>query len=298
MSEPARIAVLGVTGFIGRGLPPAFAAAGMDVTGISRRPRPGEPGIAAWQTPQSLDLGGHLAVVNLGGEPIDRRWTERNRRLFHESRIGVTRTLVTALRALPPANRPKVLVNGSAVGYYGDRSDEELDERAGAGEGYLAGLCREWEDAACEAEALGVRVVRLRTGVVLGRDGAAFRKLRTVFKTGLGGRLGSGRQWMPWIHVDDLRAAIVHAVRSPTLSGPVNGCAPHPRRNAAFTRIFADAVHRPALLPVPGFALKLALGGFGGALLDSQHALPKALLADGFEFRFPTLESALTDLLR
>jgi hypothetical protein len=212
--------------------------------------------------------------------------------------VEFTRRVVNALAAQPEDQRPRVLVNASAVGIYGDRGDELLTESAAPGSGYLAELCHEWENEALKAEALGVRVVRLRTGIVLGREGDAFRKLATVFKCGIGGRLGNGRQWMPWIHIDDQCAAIVHAVLSGTLTGAANLCAPAPETNRDFTRKFAAAVHRPALFPVPGFALKLALGGFGGALLEGQRALPAALEADGFQFRFPTLDSALADLLR
>jgi uncharacterized protein (TIGR01777 family) len=297
MHSTPRVAILGVTGFIGRGLPEMFAEKGITTTGISRSGQRATPGIDRWQTPDSLDFTGHDAVVNLAGEPIARRWTAENKRRFHESRVGVTRRVVEAISRLPETARPKVLVNTSAVGIYGDRGDEVLTEFSVAGSGYLAELCREWEAAAVEAEALGVRVVRLRIGVVLGRDGEAFRKLVTVFKTGLAGKLGNGRQWMPWIHVDDLRAAIVHAVVSETLSGAVNGSAPAAERNVDFTRKLAAALHRPAILSVPGIALKLALGGFGGALLEGQHARPAALEADGFKFRFPTLESALADLI-
>jgi uncharacterized protein len=297
MQQPPRVAILGVTGFIGRGLPPLLVERGFACTGISRAGDGEVPGIDRWQSPASLDLSGHHAVINLAGEPIDRRWTAANRRRFHDSRVGVTGRLVENLRALPAGQRPKVLVNGSAVGIYGDRGDEVLAESAATGDGYLAGLCHDWELAALDAEAIGLRVVRPRIGVVLGRGGAAFGKLLLVFKSGLGGRLGSGRQWMPWIHLDDLRAALVHAVVSDSLTGAANCTAPHPERNLDFTRKFAAAVHRPALLPVPGFALKLALGGFGGALLAGQRALPAALEADGFRFRFPTLESALAELL-
>ena len=297
MQAQRRVAILGVTGFIGRGLPVLFEGREMACTGVSRGGGRDVFGVDCWQKPEALDLSGHHAVVNLAGEPIARRWTAANKRRFHESRVGVTRRVVDAIARLPAGARPEVLVNGSAVGIYGDRGDEELTESSAPGAGYLAELCREWENEALRAEALGVRVVCLRTGVVLGRDGEAFRKLLRVFRSGLGGRLGNGRQWMPWIHIDDLRAAIVRAVLSGNLAGPVNGCAPHPESNRDFTRKFAAAVRRPALLPVPGFALKLALGGFGGALLGSQLAIPAALLEDGFEFRFPTLESALGDLV-
>jgi len=274
-----------------------FARQGAPVTGISRSAHGEVKGVDHWQTLRDLNLENHSTVINLAGERIDQRWTKENRRRFHKSRIGVTMRIVDAIRELRPQDRPKLLINGSAVGYYGDRGDELLPENATAGNGYLADLCKEWEEAAFDAEALGVRVITLRTGVVLGKGGPAFEKLSHLFNWGLGGKLGSGRQWMPWIHVDDLRCAILHATVSPTLRGPVNGTAPTPERNEDFTRKLASALHRPAVLPVPAFALKLALGEFSTALLGGQHALPVALERDGFNFRFPTLESALADLV-
>jgi uncharacterized protein len=297
MEEKPRVAIIGVTGFIGRGLPALLAAGGYASTGLSRSGGGAVAGVDEWQTTDEPDFTGCHAVINLAGEPIDRRWTRENRRRFHESRVGVTRRIVEAIRELPADDRPRVLVNTSAVGIYGDRGDDVLTESAAPGEGYLAGLCHEWEEAAIGAEALGVRVVRPRIGVVLGRGGSAFEKLRLVFKSGLGGRLGSGEQWMPWIHLGDLRAAIVHAVATDSLTVAANFTAPQPERNRDFTRKFARALHRPALLPVPGFALKLALGGFGGALLAGQRALPAALEESGFRFRYPALETALADLL-
>ena len=275
-----------------------LAERGVSVTGVCRSGAGSVPGVDAWQASGMLDFTGHEAVIHLAGEPIAKRWTAENRRRFHESRVGFTRRVVDALAALPDGERPRVLVNASAVGIYGDRGDEVLTEASAPGGGYLAELCREWEAEAARAEELGVRVVRLRTGIVLGSEGDAFRRLAMVFKCGLGGRLGNGRQWMPWIHIDDQRAAILHAVFSAALHGAVNVCAPAPERNGDFTRKFAAAVRRPAVFPVPGFALKLALGGFGGALLEGQRALPAALEGDGFRFRFPTLERALADLLR
>lgn len=297
MHEKPRIAILGVTGFIGRALPLWFTEEGMSCTGVSRSGGGNVRAVHRWQTPETLDLTDHHAVVNLAGESIAQRWNADLKRRFHESRIGITRQVVEAIRRLPEDARPAVLVNASAVGIYGDRHDEELTESSPLGTGYLADLCREWEDAAIEAESLGVRVVRLRIGVVLGKDGEAFKKLMRVFKSGIGGRLGTGEQWMPWIHVDDLRSAIIHAVNCETLRGPANGCSPEPERNADFTRKLAAAVHRPAIFPVPGFALRLAFGGFGGALLEGQKAKPAALEASGFRFLFPTLESALKDLI-
>ena len=297
METTRRAAIVGVSGFIGRGLPALLGARGVASTGVSRAGKGEVAGVDRWQTPDDLDFSGHHAVINLAGEPIDQRWTEKHRRLFHESRVGVTVRVVQAIAKLPESERPRVLVNASAVGIYGDRGDEILYDGARPGRGYLAELCHDWEDAARDAESLGVRVVRLRTGIVLGKDGPAFEKLRGVFKLGIGGRLGSGKQWMPWIHLDDHRAAIVHAVFSETLAGPVNGSAPNPERNSDFSRKLGDALHRPAILPSPAFALKLVLGEFATALLASQRALPSALLADGFSFRHPTLESALAELI-
>ncbi len=297
MDLTKRAAIVGVTGFLGRGLPALLAEIGMATTGISRAGQGSLPGVDCWQTPDTLDFAGHHAVINLAGEPIDQRWTDESRRRFHQSRVGLTARVAEAIAKLPDGDRPRVLVNASAVGIYGDRGDEILSDTARPGRGYLAELCNDWEDAARDAETLGVRVVRLRIGIVLGPNGPAFGKLRRVFKLGLGGPLGSGKQWMPWIHLADLRAAIVHAVMSETLAGPINGTAPNPERNADLTRKLAAALHRPALLAVPGFALKLVLGEFGGALLAGQRALPAALEADGFRFRFPTLEAALADLV-
>ncbi len=297
MQAVQRVAIVGATGFIGSGLPVLLAEKAIACTGVSRSGKGSVTGVDRWQTPTTLDFSGHQAVINLAGESVDQRWTEATRRRLYESRVDVTRGIVAALAALPPENRPQVLVNASAVGIYGDRDDTFLTEVSPPGSGFLADLCKEWEDAAIKAETLGVRVVRVRTGIVLGREGAAFKKLLRVFKSGIGGRLGSGRQWMPWIHLADLRAAIVHALLSETLAGAINGSAPEPERNVDFTRKLASALHRPAIFPVPGFALKLAFGGFGGALLEGQRAVPAALEADGFRFEFPTLESALADLI-
>ncbi len=297
MPAENRIAITGVTGFVGRALPRLLAEKGFAVTGISRSGGGDVPGVDRWQTPDALDFSGYHAVIHLAGEPVAQRWTEETKQRLRESRVDYTHDVVAAIRRLPETERPAVLVNASAVGFYGDRGDEILAEDAAPGSGYLADLCREWEAAADEAEPLGVRVVKVRIGIVLGRGGEAFEKLHGVFKFGIGGKLGNGRQWMPWIHVDDLRAAIVHAVISRSLSGPVNGTAPEPERNSDFTKKFAAAMHRPALFTVPEFALKIVFGEFAGSLFHSNRVIPSALVADGFRFRFETLEDALGDLL-
>jgi uncharacterized protein (TIGR01777 family) len=291
------VTIIGVTGFLGQGLPTLLAEKSMTSVGISRSGNGVVPSVERWAKPENLDLSGQHAVINLAGEPVDQRWNDRTRRLLYESRVGITDQIVRTIAKLPANERPKVLINASAVGIYGDRGDETLSETSRRGQGYLADLCSDWEDAAVEAESLGVRVVRLRIGVVLGKGGRAFEKLHTIFKFGIGGRLGSGQQWMPWIHVDDLRAAIIHSLLSKNLAGPVNGVAPQPERNRDFTRKLATALHRPAILPSPAFALKLALGDFSSALLGSQRVVPSALAADGFQFKFPNLESAFANLI-
>jgi uncharacterized protein (TIGR01777 family) len=199
---------------------------------------------------------------------------------------------------MPAGGRPGVLVNASAVGFYEPHGEEILRENLAPGAGRLGELCREWEAAAREAEALGVRVVPLRTGIVLGAGGEAWERLRAIFRWGLGGRLGSGRQWMPWIHLEDAVRAIEFALESPGLNGPLNLGAPEPVTNREFTRQLAAALHRPAVLPVPGAALRLLLDGFGETLLASYRMVPERLEGLGFEFRYRTLAAALEDLVR
>lgn len=291
-----RIAITGVTGFVGRGLAAMCKEQNIAVTGISRSGGGDVHGVDQWQTPASMDFSGHDAVINLAGEPIDRRWTAASKKRFHESRVGFTRAVVAAIAACPENLRPTTLVNASAVGIYADRGDDLLDESAPAGTGYLADLCRDWESAAMEAGSHGVRVVTMRIGVVLGPDGRAWQKLRRLFHLGLGGRLGHGRQWMPWIHVDDLRAALLYVAGSDNIHGAVNTTAAEPVRNSDFTRELAASLHRPALFPAPAILLRIALGEFASVLLASQRVIPAALQQSGFKFRFSTLAEALLAL--
>jgi uncharacterized protein len=292
------LGIVGASGFIGRELARQATAAGWKVCGFSRRARGPAEGIPSWRPWAEVpDFRGLDALVNLAGEPVNRRWTAERRRLFHASRVGVTERIAAGLEILHAAERPRLLVNASAVGIYGDRGDEVLDEESAPGGGYLADLCRDWEKAADTVAGLGLRVMKWRIGVVLGREGEAFRQMMIPFRLGVGGRLGSGRQWMPWIHVEDLAGSMLHGIGHSTLSGPVNGTAPEPERNAGFTRKLGKAVHRPAIIPAPPFALKLLLGEFAGVVLASQRAVPRALLESGFKFRYPTLERALGDLI-
>ncbi len=224
----------------------------------------------------------------------DGRWTKSKKKRILNSRVGGTWNLIAGLRAMD--SPPSVLVSASAVGYYGSRHDEELTEEAPAASGFLAEVCQEWEAAALTAEELGVRVVTIRIGLVLGKEGGAMARMLPIFKLGAGGNLGNGKQWMPWIHVKDLARLFVFAAEHDTLSGPVNGSAPNPVRNRDFTRAVGRSVRRPTLFPAPAFALRLAVGEFAEVLLASQRVLPRAAQDAGFEFRYSNIDAALAEL--
>jgi hypothetical protein len=213
-----------------------------------------------------------------------------------KSRVDSTRSIVDHIATLPLALRPRVFVCASAVGYYGDRGEERLDEDAAPGTGLLADLCQEWEAEAQRAEALDVRVVRVRIGVVLAESGGALGMMRIPFSLGLGGRLGSGRQFFPWIHLEDLAEVILWSL-SNEVSGPINGVAPEAVRNIDLTKALGEVLHRPAMIPVPGFALKAVLGPLADELLGSRRVVPERLVEAGYPFRYPTLVSALEDVL-
>jgi hypothetical protein len=235
------------------------------------------------------------AIIHLAGVPVAQRWSANVKRDIRESRVAGTRNLVQAIRELP--RKPQVLISSSATGYYGSRGDELLSESSAPGSDFLAEVCVAWEKEAQAAESMGIRVVRVRTGIVLDARGGALPRMLPPFKMGVGGKLGSGKHWMSWIHLDDL-AALFQFVLAKPVSGAVNGVAPNPVTNAEFTRTLAAAVHRPAIFPVPGFALKLLFGEMGGILLASQRVAPKAAESAGFTFRFPQLAPALADILK
>ncbi|WP_193368616.1 TIGR01777 family oxidoreductase [Pelagibius marinus] len=298
---PRHILVTGGTGFIGRRLVAALVAAGHDVTVLTRDPK------KAADLPTPLRIVTRLeqinsdtpldAVVNLAGEPIaNGLWTKAKKRKIVASRVGTTRRLVDWLA--DRKERPGVLVNASAVGWYGLRGDETLTENDTARVCFTQEVCVRWEQEARKAERLGLRVVRLRIGLVLGREGGLLASMLTPFEFGLGGRLGHGQQWMSWIMRDDLVRLIVHALDSEDVEGAVNATAPHPVRNADFTRALGRALGRPALAALPAWLLRLGAGDFARELLlGGQRVVPAKAEASGFVFRYPTLQPALNDVV-
>lgn len=242
-------------------------------------------------------VSGFDAVIHLAGESVVGRWTEDKKKAIRDSRVQGTRNLAAALAQ--SETKPAVLVCASAVGFYGDRGDELLSEESPAGQGFLPEVCREWEEASQTASAAGIRTVNVRIGLVLSAKGGALAKMLTPFKLGLGGRIGSGQQWSSWIHVDDIVRGIHHAIRTESLSGPVNLAAPNPLRNVEFTEVLASVLGRPAIFPVPEFALRLAFGKMAAEelLLASQRVEPGKLRASGYTFRFRELRAALENLV-
>lgn len=298
MSEA--VVVTGATGLVGSALVAALRAEGRALRVVSRRPESLEAGpggeAVGWDGRElaASALSGAGALVHLAGEPIFGGIPTRSRReRMWTSRVDTTRSLVRRIGELPSSARPRVLVCASAVGYYGDRGETELDEDAGPGRGFLAELCVAWEEAAARAAEHGVRVARTRFAVVLSRRGGALPLLARVFRAGLGGRLGSGRQWFPWVHLDDVVALLRLALDDARVTGAANVVSPGVVRNADFTRAVARTVGRPALVPVPGLALRLALGELAGELLDSRRAVPARARALGHRFTWPELPPAL-----
>ncbi len=302
-----RVAITGATGFIGRRLVDRLLADRHEVVALTRDPTraratlPRAARAVRWDpragTVDATALRDLDAVVHLAGESVaGGRWTAARKAAIRDSRVLGTDALMRALTEAPAGARPRALVAASAIGIYGDRGDVELDERAPPGGDFLAEVCSAWEAAARGAADLGVRVAIVRIGIVLGRDGGALGRMLPLFRLGLGGRLGSGRQWMSWIHVDDLVALFVCALANDAVTGVLNGVAPRPVTNAEFTRTLAAALARPAILPAPAFALRLALGEMATLLLASQRVVANAVRACGFRFEHAELTSALADL--
>ena len=246
--------------------------------------------------PPSEAFDGVDVVLHLAGESVaEGRWTAAQKARIRDSRVVGTRHLVQGI--VQAARKPAVLVSASAVGYYGDRGDEELTESAPPADDFLGRVCVEWEREAAAAGQAGVRVVTARTGIVLGAGGGALGKMLTPFKLGGGGPLGNGRQWMPWIHVADLARLYLHAAETTAIQGPMNAVAPHPVRNLEFTKALGRALHRPAFIPAPYFGLRLLFGEFAQVLFASQRVIPRVALETGFVFQYPELTAALHEIL-
>ena len=294
--SPLSIVVSGATGLIGRPLVERLRARGHTVRRLVRSARDSQPGDIVWDpSGDQLDfhaLEGTDAAIHLAGEPVAHRWTSERKLAIRESRVKGTSLLARTMASL--TRPPRVLLSGSAVGFYGNRHDEVLDESALPGDDFLARVARDWEAATAPAAVVGTRVALLRTGIVLSRHGGALERLLPPFQLGVGGPIGNGRQWMSWISLEDELRAIEHALVTEAIAGPVNLVAPTPVTNADFATTLGRVLHRPALLPVPAFALQLLYGEMAGAtLLAGQRAIPRSLLQSGFVFEHPTLESAL-----
>jgi uncharacterized protein len=299
-----RVVITGGSGLIGGALARELGGAGHDVVVLSRSPKAegGAPGVRAVQwdgrTPVGWSslLDGDTAIVHLAGESIaSGRWTADKKRRIRESRVVSGQAVLQAIREA--AAKPKILLQGSAVGYYGPRGDEVIREDAAPGSDYLADVCKEWEASTAAAEALGVRRALLRTGVVLAREGGALPKMSLPFKMMAGGPLGDGRQWFPWIHLEDEVGAIRFLLEREDARGPFNLTAPNPLTNRDFTKVLARALHRPGIMPAPSFALRLALGEMADMLLNGQRVVPSRLLELGYTFRHPEAAAALRSLL-
>lgn len=295
------IALTGASGFLGSAVVRALLEDGHTLSALGRSRGALPPAVAFHQwnamsgVPAREAREGAQAVIHLAGEPVAQRWNAEVKRRIRDSRVTGTRNLVSGLLAVEKP--PEVLVSASAVGIYGSRGDEALSEDSPPGAGFLAEVCQEWEAEAQRASQAGIRVVALRIGIVLGRGGGALKAMLPPFRMGLGGPLGAGNQWMPWIHLEDITGLIRHAIETRTLNGPLNATAPAPVTNREFTRTLGRVLRRPAFMPVPEFAIRLLYGEMASVVLASQRVLPQKALASGYRFRFENLEEALRDVL-
>jgi len=292
------IGITGASGFIGQSIAREATRRGHHVIGYSRNP---ERQVANCEqtrlfSPDApLDLSGCQAVIHLAGETVFGLWTKAKRNRILESRRSSTRMVADAM--LKSSTPPEVLVCASGIGFYGDTGESEVDESAPAGEGFFSEVAQIWEEEAERAAGRGIRVVKLRISLVLGREGGALQRMLPIFRLGLGGRLGNGRQWVSWIHQADLCSLTLFAIETPKVIGALNACAPEPVRNQELTITLAKAIRRPALFPVPGILLKSLLGEFSGELLDSKRVIPQRAREYGFRFQYPTLGAALGELV-
>jgi uncharacterized protein (TIGR01777 family) len=298
-ASSSRVLLTGASGLLGSALLRSLKSRGFQVVRLVRGSASAEDQIV-WDPLQPIDpetLSDFDAVIHLAGETVVGRWTNAKKAKIRESRVISTRNLAQALART--SEKPRVLITASAIGYYGDRADELLREGSTSGTGFLAEVCREWEAAAQLAADAGVRCAQLRTGVVLSSDGGALQKMLTPFRMGVGGNLGSGRQWMSWIHIQDWVGAVHHILKTDLLQGPVNMVATKPVTNAEFTKTLGSVLSRPTIFPVPAFAAKLAFGQMAEeVLLSSQRVEPNRLVTSGYPFQYSDLRKALEAILR
>ena len=300
-----KIFMTGGTGFVGTNLTKQLTQKGHDVTVLTRAITEGRilPQGASYLEGNPTQEGTwqervaeHEVIINLAGASIFRRWTKSAKEVMLDSRILTTKNLVEALSARK--NKETLFLSTSAVGYYGPQGDEALDERSPPGDDFLASLAQEWESFAVKAEAFGIRVVLLRFGIIFGKEGGALKQMIPIFNWYLGSPLGSGKQWFPWIHEQDLVNIYLYVLEQKDISGPINCTAPDPVRNEELTKVLGGVLGKPTFMPaVPGFMLKIMMGEFGSVLLNGQKVIPKRLLERGFSFSFPGLKEALEDLL-
>jgi uncharacterized protein len=296
--DSARVLISGASGLLGSALIPTLQTRGFTITRLVRGTPTGEDQIH-WVPNRTIDpesVSGFDAIIHLAGESVATRWSNARKAKIRESRVTSTRNLAQALAQT--SKRPRVLITASAVGYYGDRADEILNEKSAPGTGFLPDVCREWEAANQPATDAGIRTVQLRTGVVLSSKGGALKKMLLPFRMGVGGNLGSGRQWMSWIHIQDWVGAVHHILKNDLLQGPVNMVGSKPVTNAEFTSTLASGLHRPAMFPLPAFAAKFLFGQMAEeVLLSSQRVEPARLVTSGYPFQYSDLAKALESCL-
>lgn len=299
-----KVFITGGSGFLGTNLTKFLVDRGFEVTIMARNPEKGprlplnvrkiaadsmKPG--SWQD----EVASHDVLINLAGVSVFHRWDESYKKLLRDSRILTTRNLVDAVPS--GADKKVTLISASGAGYYGFGQDEKFDESASPGSDYLARLAYDWENEALKADTKGTRVARIRIGIILGRDGGALHQMTLPFRFFVGGQIGDGKQWISWIHIDDICRAILFVIENETISGPVNLTAPSPARNSELSKAISQILRRPAFVPAPAFMMKVALGEFSSYVLNGQRVIPKVLLEKGFKFDHPTIRSALEDLL-
>jgi uncharacterized protein (TIGR01777 family) len=293
------ITLTGASGFIGGALISKLKEDGHQLHVLGRgAPRDSAIPFSKWDAsgklaPPAQAIADADAIIHLAGEQVGQRWTPEVKRRILDSRVNGTRRLVDAIAASEPKH-PRTLISASAIGYYGNRGDDILTETSKPGKGFLADVCVEWETAAQSASNFGLRVVCLRIGVVLGHGGGALGQMLPFFRMGTGGRIGNGRQWMSWIHLDDLVGLLLSALNDQALKGPVNGTAPNPVTNADFTHTLGEVIHRPAVLPIPEFGLRLMYGEMAQVLIEGQRVMPEVATRASYQFRYPDLRTALT----